>query len=60
MPTVALLWDAYHTYKDGKEAPETTFKQLGSYVRHTHLKDSKAGRRQRAVCADRYRHGTCA
>ena len=41
MPTVALLWDAYHTYKDGKEAPETTFKQLGSYVRHTHLKDSK-------------------
>lgn len=41
MPTVALLWDAYHTYKDGKESPETTFKQLGSYVRHTHLKDSK-------------------
>jgi sugar phosphate isomerase/epimerase len=41
MPTVALLWDAYHTYKDGKESPETTFKQVGSYVRHTHLKDSK-------------------
>jgi sugar phosphate isomerase/epimerase len=41
MPTVALLWDAYHTYKDGRESPETTFKQLGSYVRHTHLKDSK-------------------
>ena len=41
MPTVALLWDAYHTYVDGKESPETTFKQLGTYVRHTHLKDSK-------------------
>ena len=41
MPTVALLWDAYHTCTAGKESPETTFKQLGSYVRHTHLKDSK-------------------
>jgi sugar phosphate isomerase/epimerase len=41
MPTVGLLWDAYHTYTAGKESPDATFKQLGSYVRHTHLKDSK-------------------
>ena len=41
MPNVALLWDAHHTFVAGKEDPATTFKALGSYVRHTHLKDSK-------------------
>jgi sugar phosphate isomerase/epimerase len=41
MPNVALLWDAHHTFVLGKEAPSTTFKALGSYVRHTHLKDSR-------------------
>jgi sugar phosphate isomerase/epimerase len=39
-PSVALLWDAHHTFVDGKEAPEDTVRQLGRYVRHTHLKDS--------------------
>jgi len=48
MPTVGLLWDAYHTCTAGKESPQTTFEQLGSYMRHTHLKDSKpiGGREQ--------------
>ena len=41
MPNVALLWDAHHTFVAGKEDPATTFKALGRYVRHTHLKDSK-------------------
>jgi sugar phosphate isomerase/epimerase len=41
MPNVALLWDAHHTFVAGKEDPATTFKALGAYVRHTHLKDSK-------------------
>ena len=41
MPTVALLWDAHHTCVAGKEDPAATFKLLGSYVRHTHLKDSR-------------------
>jgi sugar phosphate isomerase/epimerase len=41
MPNVALLWDAHHTFVAGKEDPATTYKALGSYVRHTHLKDSK-------------------
>lgn len=41
MPSVALLWDAHHTVVSGKEDPAMTFKQLGCYVRHTHLKDSK-------------------
>jgi sugar phosphate isomerase/epimerase len=40
-PNVALLWDAHHTVVSGKEDPAATFKALGSYVRHTHLKDSK-------------------
>lgn len=41
MPNVALLWDAHHTVAAGKEDPAYTYKMLGSYVRHTHLKDSK-------------------
>lgn len=39
-PAVALLWDAHHTFVSGKEAPEETVRQLGRYIRHTHLKDS--------------------
>jgi len=47
-PGVALLWDAHHTYAAAREEPEHTFRQLASYIRHTHLKDSRpdgAGRR---------------
>ncbi|MGH9833920.1 MAG: sugar phosphate isomerase/epimerase family protein [Blastocatellia bacterium] len=40
-PNVAFLWDAHHTCVAG-EKPEETFKQLGRYIRHTHLKDSRA------------------
>ena len=36
----ALLWDAHHTFVAGKESPADTWKALGRYVRHTHLKDS--------------------
>ncbi len=35
-----LLWDAHHTFVLGKESPAETWKNLGRYVRHTHLKDS--------------------
>lgn len=38
---VALVWDTHHTFVAGKEQPAATFAALGSYVRHTHLKDSK-------------------
>ena len=37
---VALLWDAHHTFVDGREDPAYTIEQLGKYIRHTHLKDS--------------------
>src|SRR5256714_3657058 len=39
-PSVALLWDAHHTFVSGKEQPEDTVRQLGCYIRHTHLKSS--------------------
>lgn len=39
-PAVAILWDAHHTFAFGKEAPEQTVRQLGRWIRHTHLKDS--------------------
>ena len=41
MPSVGLLWDAHHTVVEGKEEPAGTFRRLGGYVRHTHLKDSR-------------------
>jgi sugar phosphate isomerase/epimerase len=37
---LGLLWDAHHTFADSNEEPEFTVKQLGPWVRHTHLKDS--------------------
>ena len=36
---VAFLWDAHHTCVEG-EKPADTFRKLGKYTRHTHLKDS--------------------
>jgi len=41
METVALVWDAHHTFAAGKEAPSATFAALKPWVRHTHLKDSR-------------------
>ncbi len=40
MTEVGLLWDTHHTFVTGKEQPAETFKDLGTYVRHVHLKDS--------------------
>jgi len=40
-PHVALLWDAHNTFVEGKEDPETSVRQLGKYIRHTHLKDAR-------------------
>ena len=41
MESVALLWDAHHTFVAGKEPPSKTFEAMKRYVRHTHLKDSR-------------------
>ncbi len=37
---VAALWDLNHPYRFGGEDPQTTVKNLGAYVKHTHIKDS--------------------
>src|SRR5205809_4759744 len=37
-PAVELLGEAEHTFGLGKEQPEDTVRQLGRYIRHTHLK----------------------
>jgi len=39
-PHVGLLWDAHHTFATSNEDPDFTVKQLGPWIRHTHLKDS--------------------
>jgi sugar phosphate isomerase/epimerase len=38
--SVALLWDAHHTFAESNEDPKFTVAQLGPWIRHTHLKDS--------------------
>jgi sugar phosphate isomerase/epimerase len=49
-----LLWDAHHTFVLGKESPGETWKNLGRYVRHTHLKDSlPEGQERRYVLTGR-------
>ena len=35
-----LLWDTHHTWKTAGEAAADTWRQLGAYVRHVHVKDS--------------------
>jgi sugar phosphate isomerase/epimerase len=35
-----ILWDAHHTFATSNEEPEYTVKELGKWIRHTHLKDS--------------------
>jgi sugar phosphate isomerase/epimerase len=40
-PHAGLLWDAHHTFASGHEQPETTVRELGRWIRHTHLKDSE-------------------
>jgi sugar phosphate isomerase/epimerase len=39
-PGAQILWDAHHTFVLGKESPETSVRELGPYIKHTHLKDS--------------------
>lgn len=40
-PAFAILWDAHHTFAAGHEQPAATWAALGTWVRHTHLKDSR-------------------
>ncbi len=38
--SVAALWDWNHPYRFFGESPETTIKNLGAFIKHTHIKDS--------------------
>jgi len=42
-PNAGALWDIHHTYRYFGESPKTTVRNLGSYIRHTHIKDSVRG-----------------
>ena len=37
---LGALWDVHHPYRDLGESADTTIKNLGSYIRHVHLRDS--------------------
>ena len=37
---LAVLWDVHHPYRDKGESGDTTIKNLGSYVKHVHMRDS--------------------
>ena len=37
---VAALWDIHHPYRYMGESPEETIHNIGSYIRHVHVKDS--------------------
>ena len=39
-PAAAVLWDVHHPYRLIGEAPATTWKNLGPWIRNTHWKDS--------------------
>ena len=38
--SVAALWDLNHPYRFGGEQPEDTVRNLGAYIKYTHIKDS--------------------
>ena len=37
---LGALWDIHHPYRDKGESCDTTIKNLGSYIRHVHIRDS--------------------
>ena len=37
---MGALWDMHHPYRDFGESADTTIKNLGTYVKHVHLRDS--------------------
>ena len=37
--SLGVLWDMHHPFKDHKETPDTTIKNLGGYVKLVHIRD---------------------
>jgi sugar phosphate isomerase/epimerase len=46
-PQTGLVWDTHHTVVAGHEDPDTTWKAIGPWVHHTHIKDSVAADKDR-------------
>ncbi|GHU73613.1 sugar phosphate isomerase [Clostridia bacterium] len=40
-PSVQALWDVHHPYRYHGEKPRVTLDNLGQYIHHVHLKDSR-------------------
>lgn len=38
--SAGVLWDLHHPYRFCGESPETTYRNIGSYVKYMHVKDS--------------------
>jgi sugar phosphate isomerase/epimerase len=42
-PGTAILWDSHHTWRKGGEEPAVTWRAIGQFVVHIHVKDSVGG-----------------
>lgn len=40
-PGVAALWDIHHPFRYANETPAQTIANIGTYIRHVHIKDSR-------------------
>ncbi len=47
---LAALWDVHHPFRFAKETPEQTIQNLGAYVKHVHMRDSKVENKTVAYC----------
>ncbi len=48
--SVAALWDVYHTYCEQGEETDVTITNLGAFVKHVHIKDSRVIDGERQYC----------
>jgi len=48
--SLGALWDMHHPWCDCGEDPETTITNLGAYIRHVHIKDSRPVGGERRYC----------
>ena len=43
-PNMGVIWDIHHPFRFFGEAPGETVKNIGKWIKHTHIKDSIKGR----------------
>ena len=49
---IGALWDMHHPFRYGNETPEQTVQNLGAYIKYTHIKGFRGGRRQGSLQND--------